>query len=267
MSNALSELFGLDGKTALVTGGSRGIGLMAARGLLQAGARVYIVSRKAQVVDEATKELGEYGDVTGLAADLSSAEACQEFAAQIAEREDALDILVNNAGATWGAPMGDFPIEAWDKVFNINVKAPYFLTEALVPMLEQNATQDDPSRVINIGSIDGIAVPRHEAFPYGPSKAAVHQLTRVLAFNLGPKFITVNAIAPGPFESKMMASTLAERGEQIAAASVLDRIGRPDDIAGSVVFLASRGGSYITGSVLAVDGGIATTAGSTSRDD
>lgn len=258
---ALENLFGLSGKVALVTGGSRGIGMMAARGLLDAGARVYIVSRKAEAVEQATQELSAHGDVVGLSADLSSAEACQEFAAEIATREESLDILVNNAGATWGAELGTFPSGAWDKVFDINVKAPFFLTEALLPLLEKNATQDDPSRVINIGSIDGIHVPRHTAFAYGPSKAAVHQMTRVLAYNLGDRFITVNAIAPGPFESKMMAATLAEKGDQIAASSPLGRIGRPDDIAGTIVYFSSRAASYVTGSILAVDGGIATTSG------
>lgn len=259
--NALENLFGLNGKVAIVTGGSRGIGMMAARGLLDAGARVYIVSRKARAVEEAVSELSSHGDVVGLSADLSSAEACKEFAGEIAGREDSLDILVNNAGATWGADLGSFPVEAWDKVFDINVKAPFFLTEALLPLLEKNATQDDPSRVVNIGSIDGIHVPRHTAFPYGPSKAAIHQLTRVLAYNLGERFITVNAIAPGPFESKMMAATLAAKGDVIAASSPLGRIGRPDDIAGTVVYFSSRAAAYVTGSVLAVDGGIATTAG------
>ncbi|WP_134323735.1 SDR family oxidoreductase [Cumulibacter soli] len=257
----LNRMFGLDGKVAIVTGGSRGIGLMAARGLLDAGARVYIAARKAQQVEEAVAELSAHGDVVGTAADLSSPEACRAYASEIADRESSLDILVNNAGATWAADIGSFPEEAWDKVFDINVKAPYFLTEALLPLLEKNASQDDPSRVINIGSIDGIQVPRHAAFPYGPSKAAVHQLTRVLAFNLGDRYITVNAIAPGPFESKMMAVTLAAHGDAIAASSPLGRIGRPDDIGGTVVYFASRAAAYVTGSVLPVDGGIATTAG------
>ena len=259
--NALESLFGLSGKVAVVTGGSRGIGKMAARGLLEAGARVYIVSRKAAAVDETVQELSQYGEVVGLSADLSTAEACQAFAAEIGQREEALDILVNNAGATWGAELGDYPPGAWDKVFDLNVKAPFYLTEAFIPMLEKNASQDDPSRVVNIGSIDGIHVPRHSAFAYGPSKAAVHQMTRVLAYNLGKKFITVNAIAPGPFESKMMEATLAAKGDVIAAASPLGRIGRPDDIAGTIVYLSSRAAAYVTGSILAVDGGIATTAG------
>ena len=259
--NSLENLFGLHGKVAIVTGGGRGIGLMATRGLLDAGARVYIVSRKAHQIEHAVDELSAHGDVVGLTADLSSAEACREFAAEIANRESSLDILVNNSGATWAAELGSFPVEAWDKVFDINVKAPFFLTESLLPLLEKNATQDDPSRVVNIGSIDAIHVPRHTAFPYGPSKAAVHQLTRVLAYNLGDRFITVNAIAPGPFESKMMAATLADQGDAIAASSPLGRIGRPDDIAGTVVYFASRAAAYVTGAVLPVDGGIATTAG------
>ncbi|WP_153502723.1 SDR family oxidoreductase [Cumulibacter manganitolerans] len=258
---ALESLFGLSGKVAVVTGGSRGIGKMAARGLLDAGARVYIVSRKAAAVEDAVRDLSAHGDVTGLSADLSTPEACRELAAEIGGREDALDILVNNAGATWGAELGEYPPAAWDKVFDLNVKAPFFLTEAFLPMLEKNASQDDPSRVINVGSIDGIHVPRHTAFAYGPSKAAIHQMTRVLAYNLGSRYITVNAIAPGPFESKMMEATLAANGAAIAASSPLGRIGRPDDIAGTVVYLSGRASSYVTGSVLAVDGGIATTAG------
>ncbi len=260
-TNAMQSLFGLDGKVAIVTGGGRGIGLMAARGLLQAGARVYIVSRKTANIEAAVEELKQYGDVTGMSADLSTNEACIAFADEIKAREDHLDILVNNAGATWGEPLRDYPAAAWDRVLDINVKAPFFLVQALLPLLEKNGSQDDPSRIINIGSIDAIHVPRHEAFAYGPSKAAIHQMTRVLAANLGESWITVNAIAPGPFESKMMATRLAEDAEGIAARSPLNRIGRPDDIAGGVVFLSSRAGAYLTGAIVPIDGGIGTTAG------
>lgn len=257
----LESLFGLNGKVAVVTGGSRGIGLMAARGLLQAGARVYIASRKTEAVSAAVTELKRYGDVTGLSADFSTEDGCRAFAEEVKASADHLDILVNNAGATWGAPLTEFPASGWDRVFDVNVKAPFFLTQAFLPMLEKTGSQDDPSRIINIGSIDAIHVPQHEAYSYGPSKAAVHQLTRVLAAKLGAKWITVNAIAPGPFESKMMASRLAEAGDEIAAQSRLHRIGRPDDIAGGVVFLCSRAGSYLTGAIIPIDGGIATTAG------
>jgi NAD(P)-dependent dehydrogenase (short-subunit alcohol dehydrogenase family) len=170
-----------------------------------------------------------------------------------------MNILVNNAGATWGEPLETFPESAWDKVLNLNLKSPFFLTRAVLPMLEQTATQDDPARIINIGSIDGLHVPRMATYSYATSKAAIHQLTRVLARELGPRHITVNAVAPGPFESKMMAWTLQEFGDAIAASSPLGRIGRPDDMAGVAVFLCSRAGSYVTGAVIPVDGGIATT--------
>jgi NAD(P)-dependent dehydrogenase (short-subunit alcohol dehydrogenase family) len=166
---------------------------------------------------------------------------------------------VNNAGATWGAPLAEYPGSAWDKVLDLNVKSPFFLTRACVPLLEKAATPDDPARVINIGSIDGIQVPIMETYAYSSSKAAVHQLTRHLARQLGRRHITVNAIAPGPFESKMMAETLRNFGDSIAASSPLGRIGRPDDMAGTAIYLASRAGAYVTGAVIPVDGGIATT--------
>jgi NAD(P)-dependent dehydrogenase (short-subunit alcohol dehydrogenase family) len=181
------------------------------------------------------------------------------LAEEVAEREDELHILVNNAGATWGEPLETFPESAWDKVLDLNLKSPFFLTRAFLPLLQEAGTQDDPARVVNIGSIDGLHVPPMNTYSYSSSKAALHHLTRVLARELGPRHVTVNAVAPGPFESKMMAATLDAFGKEIAARSPLGRIGRPDDMAGVVVFLSSRAGSYVTGSVLAVDGGIATT--------
>jgi NAD(P)-dependent dehydrogenase (short-subunit alcohol dehydrogenase family) len=255
----VSELFSIAGKTALVTGGSRGIGAMIARGYVEAGAKVYISSRKADVCDAMAAELSEHGTCVSIPADLGDEAACVGLAQEIAAREPALHILVNNAGATWGAPLADFPADAWDKVLDLNVKAPFFLTRALLPLLEAAATPDDPARVINIGSIDGIHVPMLETYSYSSSKAAIHQLTRHLARNLGRANITVNAIAPGPFESKMMAATLRDFGDEIARSSPLRRIGRPDDMAGTAIFLASRAGSYLTGAVIPVDGGIATT--------
>jgi NAD(P)-dependent dehydrogenase (short-subunit alcohol dehydrogenase family) len=251
----MSDLFSLSGKVALVTGGSRGIGLMIARGFVDSGARVYISSRKASVCDEVAAELSRFGECISLPADLATEDACNALAAQVAEREDALHVLVNNAGATWGAPLAEYPADAWDKVLDLNVKSPFFLTRACLPMLEAAANPDDPARVINIGSIDGIQVPIMETYAYSTSKAALHQLTR----HLGRRQITVNAIAPGPFESKMMAETLRNFGDSIAASSPLGRIGRPDDVAGAAIFLASRAGAYVTGAVLPVDGGIATT--------
>jgi NAD(P)-dependent dehydrogenase (short-subunit alcohol dehydrogenase family) len=249
-------LFDLTGKTALVTGGTRGIGLMIARGLLDAGASVTISSRDAEACERARAELAEHGPVTAVPADLSTEAECLRLAATV---EGPLHVLVNNAGATWGAPLMEFPESAWDKVLNLNLKSPFFLTRALLARLEEAASDDDPARVINIGSIDGLRVPALPTYSYSSSKAAVHMLTKVLAKELGPKRITVNAIAPGPFESKMMAATLDAFGDAIAASAPLGRIGRPDDMAGAAVFLASRAGSYVTGAVLPVDGGIATT--------
>jgi NAD(P)-dependent dehydrogenase (short-subunit alcohol dehydrogenase family) len=256
------DLFSLTGKVAVVTGGTRGIGLMIARGLLEAGAkRVYISSRKADACAAAQQELSAYGDVVAIPADLSNEPECVRLATEITKHESALHVLVNNAGATWGAPLEEFPAEAWDKVIDVNLKAPFFLTRALLPLLSAAATDDDPARIINIGSIDGLHVNPMPHYPYSASKAAIHHLTRVLSRELGPRRITVNAVAPGPFESKMMAFALGNPTTRnaIAAGNPLGRIGRPDDMAGVAVFLSSRAGSYVNGAVIPVDGGISTT--------
>ena len=255
----MNDLFSIAGKTALVTGGSRGIGLMIARGYVEAGARVYISSRKADALDEVAAELSKVGECHAIAADLSSEAECRRLAEAIATRESTLDILVNNAGATWGAPLEQFDAAAWERALALNVKGVFHLTKFLLPLLTEAGTADDPARVINIGSIDGIRVPLMENYSYSASKAAVHMLTRHLAKRLAPE-ITVNAIAPGPFESKMMAATLEAFGEQIAAGTPLKRIGRPDDMAGAAIYLASRAGAYLTGAVIPVDGGIASLA-------
>jgi len=250
-------LFSIDAKTALVTGGSRGIGLMIATGFVEAGAKVYISSRKAQVCDEVAAALSSSGTCISLPADLSTEAGCAGLAAALAQREERLDILVNNAGATWGAPIEEFDEAAWERVLALNVKGVFHLTKYLLPQLRAAGSVDEPARVINIGSIDGLSVPVLETYSYSASKAAVHHLTRHLAKRLAPE-VTVNAIAPGPFESKMMAATLAAFGEQIAASNPLKRIGRPDDMAGAAIFLASRAGAYLTGAVIPVDGGMAT---------
>jgi NAD(P)-dependent dehydrogenase (short-subunit alcohol dehydrogenase family) len=250
----MKDLFSIEGKVALVTGGSRGIGLMIARGFVDAGARVYVSSRKAEVCDRVAAELG----CASLPADVSTEAGARGLAAAIAKRERALHVLVNNAGANWGAPLAEYPDSAWDKVLALNVKAIFHLTRALLPQLEAASRPGDPARVINIGSIDGLQVPVLETYAYSASKAAVHHLTRVLAHQFAARGITVNAIAPGPFESKMMHETLERFRDAIVSSCPLGRIGEPEDMAGAAIYLASRAGAYLTGAVIPVDGGITT---------
>ena len=252
----VKDLFSIAGKVALVTGGSRGIGLMIARGYVEAGAKVYISSRKQSVCDQVAGELSQHGTCLSLPADLGSEAECNRLAAELAAREPKLHILVNNAGANWGAPMAEYPDDAWDKVLALNVKSIFHLTRACLPQLAAAGSAADPARVINIGSIDGLRVPMLHTYAYSASKAAVHHLTRVLAVELAAKHITVNAVAPGPFESKMMAETLRAFGDAIKASVPLGRIGAPEDMAGVAIYLASKAGAYLTGTVIPVDGGI-----------
>ncbi|WFB84343.1 MULTISPECIES: SDR family oxidoreductase [Streptomyces] len=258
-----ADLFGLKGKNALVTGGTRGIGMMIARGLLQAGARVVVSSRKADACAEAQRQLSEFGDVQAFPADLSKYDECRRLADLVKADSERLDILVNNAGAMWREPLETFPDEAWDSVLDLNLKSPFWLVQALLPALRRAGTADDPARVVNIGSIAALHVADSPNYSYASSKAGLHQLTRVLARELGPQHVTVNAVAPGPFPSQMMASTLDAIGDTIAAKAPLRRLGRDDDMAGVAVFLAGRAGAYLTGTVIPVDGGIATTASGT----
>ncbi len=251
----MRELFDIKGKCALVTGGSRGIGEMIAEGFVANGVRTYISARSADACRNTAERLSRQGECIALPADLSGLAGIREVAAAIGARESRLHILVNNAGAAWGETLDTFPEAGWDKVMNVNLKTPFFLTQALIPLLEAAASADDPARVINIGSIDGLKVSRLPTFSYGPSKAAIHHLTRMLAVSLAERFITCNAIAPGPFPSKMMAHTLDTMGEQVRAAVPLKRIGRPSDMAGTAIYLASAAGAYVNGAVIPVDGG------------
>ena len=253
-----TELFDIAGKRAVVTGGSSGIGTMIARGFVDAGVSVIIASRKEESLKEVTDELSQKGECSYVVADLATEDGCRTLGDAVAATWDSLDILVNNAGATWGAPLAEHDEKSWARVLDVNVEGVFHTTKFLLPLLEAAGTAEEPARVINIGSVDGIQVPALETFSYSASKAAVHQLTRHLAKRLAPA-ITVNAIAPGPFESRMMRATLEAAGDQMARMMPLKRIGRPDDMAGPAIFLCSRAGSFLTGAIIPVDGGIATT--------
>lgn len=247
----------LEGKTAVVTGGGRGIGRMITEGLLREGAAVLISSRKQDDLDAAVTELSPLGEISAFAADLGRTDGVAALAAHVADRHAALHVLVNNAGANWGAPVEDFPAAAWDKVMAVNVKAMFGLTQALLPQLRAASTDDDPARVVNVGSSDGLRAPQPgiNNFSYSASKAAVHVLTQQLATTLAPQ-VLVNAIAPGLFESKMTTGLLAFGEDAVAAQIPVRRIGRPADMAGIATFLAGPSSTYITGAVIPVDGGV-----------
>jgi NAD(P)-dependent dehydrogenase (short-subunit alcohol dehydrogenase family) len=253
----MRNLFDVDGKVVLVTGGSRGIGEMIARGFVENGAKVYISSRKAAVCDALAEELSARGTCLSLPFDLANMAGIEGLAAAVAAREPRLDVLVNNAGATWGAPIDDYPEDGWDKTMDLNTKSIFFLTQKLLPQLRAAATHEAPSRVINIASVNGIEPPGLETYAYSTSKAGCIMLTRHLAKRLAPEHILVNAIAPGPFQSHMMAATLAQAGDAIAKANPRGRIGTPEDIAGVAIFLSSRASAYTTGTVVPCDGGSA----------
>jgi NAD(P)-dependent dehydrogenase (short-subunit alcohol dehydrogenase family) len=252
-----TTLFSLSGKTALITGGSRGIGKMIAEGFVRSGAKVYITSRKQEACEQAASELSVLGPCHALPSDVATAHGRGSLLRALEAREASLHILVNNAGTNWGESFSDYPEEGFRKVIDLNLAALFFLTRDMTPMLERAARRDDPSRVINIGSIDGLRVPTLPipTFAYSASKAAVHQLTKVLAVTLAPKQITVNAVAPGFFESKMTTQTLREHYQAIEEACPLHRIGNPEEMAGIAIYLASKAGAYTNGAVIPVDGG------------
>lgn len=249
--------FSLEGRTALVTGGSRGIGRMIAQGFLEAGARVFICARHAEDCAITAKELSRYGDCIGLAADLSSEEGAKSLATELASRVERLDILVNNAGTTWGAPLESYPAKGWEKVMQLNVTSVFSCIQQLLPLLRRAATEANPARVINIGSVAGITSFGEQAYAYGPSKAALHQLSRMLARELVGEHINVNVIAPGRFPSKMtrhIANDAAALAEDTAVIP-MKRWGREKEMAALAISLASCAGAYMTGAIIPIDGG------------
>lgn len=251
----MTDMFDLNGKLAVVTGGSRGIGKMIAEEFVRRGVRTYITARKAEPCQQTAKELSEFGECVALPHDLSTLKGIGEFVSAFSEREKSLDILVNNAGTGWSAEFDDFPESGWDKVMDINVKSLFFLTQQLAPLLRKNANAEKPAKVINIASVDGQRNTDWETYSYSASKASVIHLTRRLAKRLVGEHIYVNAIAPGSFASDL--NTLArDNPDQTAKSIPSGRLGRPEDMSGAAVYMCSRAGDYLVGITLTVDGGI-----------
>ncbi|MCW8195097.1 SDR family oxidoreductase [Proteobacteria bacterium 005FR1] len=249
------QLFSLENKVALVTGGSRGIGKMIAAGFIAQGAKVYISSRKADQCDATAAELSQgNGRCISIPMDISTVDGCKALTAELQAREEKLDILVNNAGAAWGADFLEFPESGWDKVMDLNVKSPFFLTQSMYPLLKAAASDAQPAKVINIASIDGIRLNPWETYSYHASKSALIFLTRRVAARLVKDRIVVSGIAPGPFASEMNRHA-RDHEDEAAASTPLGRIGTPEDMAGTAIFLASRAGDYVVGDTIAVDGG------------
>lgn len=250
----MKNLFDVTGKVVLVTGGSRGIGKMIAQGFVENGAKVYVSSRKAAACDETAAELSALGECNALPADAASEAGWEAIARTIEDQNGRLDVLVNNAGAAWAAPIEEYPPAGWDKLYNINVRGVFFLIQKLLPALRRSSSP--PARIINIASINGIVPPALETYAYSSSKAASIMLTRHLAKRLAEDRILVNAIAPGPFATDMMAATLDTYGQEYVARNPLKRLGSASDIAGTALFMASAASSYMTGAVIPCDGGV-----------
>lgn len=256
----IEQLFSVEGKVVLVTGGSRGLGEMIARAYVENGARVYITARNAEACRELATELSTVGQCIAIPADLSRMEEIDRLAEELRQRERRLDILFNNAGTSWGAGLAEFPEGGWDKVLNLNLKSVFFLTQRLLGLLEAAASPDAYARVINIGSIEGIRTSHLEVYSYAASKAGVNHLTRLMAKFLAPKHIAVNAIAPGYFPSRMTGVTDGHGDPLVIADTPMKRMGRAEDLGGIALYLGSRASSFVCGAVIPVDGGIATTA-------
>jgi NAD(P)-dependent dehydrogenase (short-subunit alcohol dehydrogenase family) len=252
-------LFDVANKVALITGGAQGMGRMIAEGLVRANVKVIISSRKKEICEAAAREMSEFGNCFGITADLNTPEAAVALANEVKARENRLDILINNAGRTWGAPLESFPDKAWPSVMAVNVQAPFTLVRELLPLLRAAASDEDPARVINIGSLAGLQAERLSAYSYAASKAALHHLSRILAADLAAARITVNTIVPGYFPTQMTAHIRAaqEEHDKLLARVPLGRLGCADDIAGLCIFLSSRAGRYLTGTQITLDGGLA----------
>jgi NAD(P)-dependent dehydrogenase (short-subunit alcohol dehydrogenase family) len=257
---SMKNLFDVNGKVAVVTGGSRGIGAMIARGLVENGVKTYITARKEPELRATEQELAALGQCIAITSDLSTVAGVTAFAAEVRASEERVHILVNNAGATWGAEIDEFPESGWDKTMDLNVKSLFFLTQQLLPALRLAGTQEDPARVINIGSINGITHPRMKNYAYSASKAAVHHLTRHLGADLAREGINVNGIAPGFFPSKMTAHLLPHEAE-LAATFPRGRLGDAEDAAGTAIYLCSRASAWLTGHTIVLDGGAVAFAG------
>lgn len=259
----MKNLFSVAGKTAVVTGGSTGIGAMIARGFVENGVKTYITARKADALEATAAELSNLGECIAIQSDLSTLAGVNGFADAVMAQEDQIDILVNNAGAAWGAPVDNFPEGGWDKIMDLNVKAMFFMTQRFLPHLRKAGSAEDPSRVINIASINGITHPTMPTYSYGASKAAVIQLTRHMAADLASDNININGIAPGFFPSKMTAGWSKDETmmKHVLAKIPTHRLGTPEDMAGTALYLCSRASTYVCGHTLVLDGGMVAGAG------